>query len=72
MVRTQTLTKTDTRRSKAIACRPTVENVWRFLRDNQLSNRVLKSYDDIVAHCRESWSDLMDQPWRISSISRRE
>src|SRR6267154_5162358 len=28
-----------------------VENVWQFLRDNWLSNRVFKSYDDLVYHC---------------------
>jgi len=28
-----------------------VENVWQYLRDNFLSNRVFKGYDDIVAHC---------------------
>lgn len=48
-----------------------VENVWQFLRENWLSNRVFQSYDDIVAHCCESWKKLMDQPWRISSIGRR-
>ena len=49
-----------------------VENVWQFLRDNRLSNRVFKSYDDIVSHCCEAWNELMDQPWRIRSIGRRE
>ena len=49
-----------------------VENVWQFLRDNHLSNRVFKSYDDIVAHCCSAWNDLMDQPWRIRSIGQRE
>ncbi|NTF83002.1 IS630 family transposase [Agrobacterium rhizogenes] len=29
-----------------------VENLWHFMRDNWLSNRVFKSYDDIVAHCK--------------------
>jgi putative transposase len=48
-----------------------VENVWLFLRDNWLSNRVFKNYDDIVAHCCESWNKLIDQPCRISSIGRR-
>jgi len=48
-----------------------VENVWQFLRDNWLSNRVFRSYDDIVAHCCEAWNELMDQPWRITSIGRR-
>ncbi|WP_291056687.1 IS630 family transposase, partial [Hyphomonas sp.] len=28
-----------------------VENVWQFMRDNWLSNRIFKSYDDIVDHC---------------------
>ena len=49
-----------------------IENVWQFLRDNWLSNRVFKNYDDIVALCCESWNKLMDQPWRITSIGRRK
>ena len=49
-----------------------VENVWQFLRDNWLSNRVFRGYDDIVAHCCDAWSELMGQPWRIKSIGRRE
>src|SRR5260370_40262138 len=28
-----------------------VENVWQFLRDNWLSNRIFKSYDDLRDHC---------------------
>ena len=48
-----------------------VENVWQFLRDNWLSNRVFTGYDDIVAHCCAAWNDLIDQPWRIRSIGRR-
>ena len=49
-----------------------VENVWQFMRDNWLSNRVFKGYDDIVAHCCAAWNDLIDQPWRIRSIGRRD
>ena len=48
------------------------ENVWQFLRDNWLSNRVFKSYDDIVDHCCEAWNKLVDQPWRIMSIGLRD
>jgi hypothetical protein len=48
-----------------------VENVWQFLRDNFLSNRVFRGYDDIVAHCCAAWNDLVDQPWRIRSIGSR-
>ena len=49
-----------------------VENVWQFMRDNWLSNRVFRNDDDIVAHCCESWNKLTDQPWRIASIGRRK
>jgi transposase len=28
-----------------------VENIWQYMRDNWLSNRVFKSYDDIGDHC---------------------
>ena len=29
------------------------ENVWQFMRDNWLSNRIFTAYNDIVAHCCE-------------------
>jgi transposase len=48
------------------------ENFWQFLRDNRLSNRVFKSYDDIVNHCCDAWNSLVEQPWRIMSIGLRE
>jgi hypothetical protein len=38
-----------------------VENVWQFMRDNWLSNRIFKSYDDLVDHCCEAWNKLVDQ-----------
>ena len=49
-----------------------VENVWQFMRDNWLSNRVFKSYDDLVDHCCEAWNKRVDQPWRIMSIGLRQ
>jgi transposase len=48
------------------------ENVWQFMRDNWLSNRVFKSYDDIVDHCCHAWNRLIDEPWRIMSIGLRD
>ncbi len=48
------------------------ENVWQFMRDNWLSNRIFKSYDDILAHCCHAWNKLIDQPWRIMSIGTRQ
>ncbi len=49
-----------------------VENVWQFLRENWLSNRVFKSYDDIIDHSCHAWNNLIDQPWKIMSIGHRE
>jgi transposase len=49
-----------------------VENVWQFMRDNWLSNRVFKSYDDLVDHCCEAWNKLVEQTWRIMSIGLRQ
>jgi transposase len=49
-----------------------VENVWQFLRENWLSNRVFRSYEDILDHCCAAWNKLTDQPWRIMSIGWRD
>src|SRR5215831_6059317 len=49
-----------------------VENVWQFMRDNWLSNRIFKSYDDPVDHCCAAWNKLVDQPWRIMAIGLRQ
>ena len=49
-----------------------VENVWQFMRDNWLSNRVFENYDQIVALCCEAWNKLVDQPWRIMSNGSRD
>jgi transposase len=48
------------------------ENVWQFMRDNWLSNRVFKSYDQIVDLCCDAWNKLVDQPWRIMSLGTRQ
>jgi DDE superfamily endonuclease len=48
------------------------ENIWQFMRQNWLSNRIFKSFDDIVHHCCYAWNTLIDQPWKIMSIARRD
>ena len=48
------------------------ENVWEFMRDNWLSNRIFHSYDAIVDHCCEAWNKLVDQPSRIMSLGLRD
>jgi putative transposase len=48
------------------------ENVWQFMRENWLSNRIFVSFDDIVDHCCDAWSKLVAQPWRIMSLGLRD
>ena len=46
------------------------ENIWQFMRDNWLSNRVFGSYEEIVDHCTYAWNQLVDRPWKIMSSLR--
>jgi transposase len=48
------------------------ENVWQYLRQNQLSNRVYETYDDIVEACCDAWNKLTTEPGRIKSIATRD
>jgi hypothetical protein len=49
-----------------------VENVWEYLRQNQLSLRVWPDYDAIVETCCQAWDALVAMPDRLASITRRE
>ena len=57
-----------------------VENVWQFLRQNRLANRVLDSHDAIVDACRDAivdacrdaWNVLLANPERVTSITSRD
>ncbi len=48
------------------------ENIWQFIRDNWLSNRVFTSYQDILDHGCYAWTQLIEQPWLIMSIGLRD
>ena len=49
-----------------------VENVWQFLRQNHLSNRVWETYDAIVDACCDAWNAIVAEPERITSIATRK
>jgi hypothetical protein len=49
-----------------------VENVWQYLRQNQLSLRVWDDYTAIVDTCCQAWNALVAMPDRLASITRRE
>ena len=49
-----------------------VENVWQYLRQNRLSNRVFDNQDQIVSLCCDAWNNLTDRPSKIRSIGYRK
>jgi transposase len=49
-----------------------VENIWQFIRDNWLSNRIFHGAENIVDHCCHAWNKLVDRPWCIMSIGLRD
>jgi transposase len=49
-----------------------VENIWQFLRDNWISNRIFASYGNLLDHCCFAWNRLIDMPWKIMSIGLRD
>ena len=49
-----------------------VENIWQFLRQNLLGNRVFKTYNDILDACCAAWNTLVEEKERIASIATRD
>ena len=48
-----------------------VENVWQYLRQNYLSNRIFNSYKDIVDACCHAWNTLTATTGKIREIATR-
>jgi len=48
-----------------------VENVWQFLRQNHLANRVFENYDAILDACCAAWRCFINAPDKIASITQR-
>lgn len=49
-----------------------VENVWQYLRQTYLSNRVFDGYDAIIDAACQAWNRLIEKPWIIMSIGMRD
>ena len=49
-----------------------VENIWHFMRENWISNRVFASHTAILDQCCAAWNRLTDQPSLIMSIGLRD
>jgi hypothetical protein len=48
------------------------ENLWQFLRQTFLSNRVFETYEAVLDAACEAWNAVLDTPWRIMSIGLRD
>ena len=48
------------------------ENIWQYLRQTWLSNRVFENYAAIREACCNAWNNLIAQPQHIISIGTRE
>ena len=49
-----------------------VENIWQYLRQNRLSNRVFETYSAIINAACEAWNKLIAEPQTIHSIGMRD
>ena len=48
-----------------------VENIWQYIRENWLSNRISANYEDILDYCCFNWNKLVGRPWLIMAIGTR-
>ena len=48
-----------------------IENVWAYLRVNQLNRRVWDSYDEIVDACCTAWNGFINNTTRVKLITER-
>ena len=47
------------------------ENVWQFMRQNYLSNRVFDGYEAILDACQDAWRKLLAETNRIATLAER-
>ena len=50
----------------------TLPKTSRSCRCRRALNRIFKYFDEIVDHYCYAWNTLIDQPWKIISIARRD
>ena len=48
------------------------ENIWEYLKNNFLSNRIFEKLSEVVDACCNAWNQLCSEPNRIRSIGSRD
>lgn len=49
-----------------------MENVWQYMRQNWLSNRIFETYSDILDAGCAAWNKLVEKPDTIRTIGMRK
>lgn len=49
-----------------------IEQVWAWLRSNDLVNLTFKDYDDIVEQVSRGWNNFRHQVGQVKSLLKRE
>ena len=49
-----------------------IEQVWQWLRQNELANRCFKGYDDIVDECSRAWNVFVSDKARVIKLCSRD
>ena len=49
-----------------------IEQVWYWLRQNELANRCFEGYDDIVEQCSRAWNSFISDTKRVVSLCSRD
>jgi transposase len=49
-----------------------IEQVWQWLRQNELANRCFKGYEDIVDACTDAWNSFIKDIDRVKELCSRD
>ena len=49
-----------------------IEQVWQWLRQNELANRCFKGYEDIVEQCTRAWNSFIKDIERVKNLCTRD
>lgn len=49
-----------------------IEQVWSWLRQHHLANKVFSDYEDIVNSCQDAWNDFISDVQRVKNMCARQ
>ena len=49
-----------------------IEQVWQWLRQNELANKCFTDYEDIIKSCSDAWNSFISDIKRVQSMCSRD